>query len=108
MLANLVPIVNLLYLLKVEPKTRTELHDSGAFFGWKHLYKTIVICKRVGLIVKSHREWSGYDVELRRKRFRDWFAITTVGLNFLKFYDNEEHPWRIQKFRAGEKQVAVS
>jgi len=106
----MVSIVNLLYLLKDEPKTRTELYDSNAFFGWKNLYKTIMICKRTGLIVKSHREWSGYDVELRRKRFRDWFAITTVGLNFLKFFDNEKHSWQIRKANKnrGVKQVAVS
>jgi len=87
-----------------------QLYDSDAFFGWKHLYKTIMICKRTGLIVKSHREWSGYDVELRRKRFRDWFAITTVGLNFLKVFDNEKHSWQIRKLNKSRsvRQVAVS
>lgn len=102
-----VSIVNLLYLLKKEPKTRTELYDSNAFFGWKHLYKTIHVCKRTGLIVLDHREWFEYDVTLGRRRFSDWFAITSFGLNFLKCYDNEEHSWHIRKYRS-EKQVAVS
>ena len=96
-----VSIVNLLFLLKDEPKTRTELYDSGVFFGWKHLYKTVATCKKLGFIVKSHREWFEYDSYLGRRRFCDWLAITGLGLNFLKFYDNEEHPWRA-------KQVAVS
>lgn len=110
MLANLVPIVNLLYLLKAEPKTRTELYDSGVFFGWRHLYKTIHVCKRVGLIVKSHREWFEYDVYLGRRRFYDWWVITTVGLIFLKFYDNEKHSWQIRKMDKNRcvRQVAVS
>ena len=106
-LTNLtVSIVNLLYLLKEEPKTRTELYDSGVFFGWKHVYKTLLTCKRVGLIVKSHREWFEYDSYLGRRRFCDWFAITSFGMNFLECFDNEAHPWRIQqKFRVGKNRL---
>ena len=105
----LVSIVNLLYLLKEEPKTRIELYESGAFSGWKHIYKTLLTCKRAGLIVKSHREWFEYDSYLGRRRFCDWFAITSLGLNFLKVYDRKERPWRIQEYKnRSVKQVAGS
>jgi len=107
-LANLkVSMINLLYLLKDGPKTWTELYQSGVFFSPSHLYKTFNACKRAGLIVKDHREWFEYDVYLGRRRFSDWWVITTLGMKFLNYYDNEEQPWRIERFR-GVKQVAIS
>ncbi len=84
--------------MKEEPKTRTELYESGVFFGWKHLYKTIMTCKRIGLIVLDRLEMSEWDKSLSRRRTREWFCITSFGVNFLKYYDTEEHPWRIQKY----------
>jgi len=88
---KLVSVINCLFLLKDEPKTWIELRDSGAFFSWKHLYKTVQVCKRAGLVVKDHREWFEYDVNLGRRRFLDWWCITSLGINFLKFYNNDEH-----------------
>jgi len=89
--------------------TCTELYQSGVFFGWKHLHKTIRTCKRVGLIVLDRLEIFDWDKSIGRRRTRQWWCITSFGLNFLKFFDNEEHPWRIQKFKnRSVRQVVVS
>lgn len=97
-----ISIVNLLFLLKDGPKTWIELYDSGVFFAESHLYKTFNACKRAGFIVKDHREWYEYDSYLGRRRFCDWWVITSLGMDFLKCYDTEERPWNLWRYKVNE------
>lgn len=93
----MVSIVNLLFLLKEEPKAWTELYDSGVFYGWHHLRRAIDVCRRAGLVVKDRVDVFDWDSSLGRRGTQEWWAITTLGLNFLRLYDNEEHRWQLRK-----------
>ena len=89
----IVSIVNLLFLLK-EPKTQAEIYHSNVF-TWEELQKTIDFCKRARFIVKDYEETSG------------WLTITSLGMVFLKCYDNEKHPWHIRRYNVSKQPKTI-
>lgn len=91
----IVSILNILTLLKEEPKGFQQLYDSGCFYGWRHLHETVRTCLNAGLI---EREYIGRE-ELHVKEVmshtlhkRLWhkafnlFYLTSMGVDFLSFY----------------------
>ena len=95
------PILNLLTLLK-EPKGIQELYDSGCFYGWKHLRKTVRICLKAGLIEIEYVGREKLDVEqvmshsLHKRRWHkafNYLLITSLGVTFLSCYID----WQVKK-----------
>jgi len=100
---NLFSVVTLLYLLKSSPKSSKALINSGYFYSVKHFRKTLETCKRSGLItVETQEFFTAHDVKRYRKRV--WWRLTTLGLNFLHYFDNQYHKWvPMQVIEVGEK-----
>lgn len=99
---NLVGVVNLLYLLKREPRNIEQLYDSGRFHGWSHLRKTIRTCMRAGLITYEFLGRTKNPVEyvlshsLHKRRWNKvyyFYYITPMGRAFLSFYSS----WELRK-----------
>ena len=92
---DLKSILNLLLLLNEEPKGIQELYDSGYFYGWHHLHKTVKTCLKGGLIGIEYVGRVKLDVNRvmsRTLRMRKWhkainyFFITSMGVSLLSFY----------------------
>lgn len=97
--AKLIRTINLMFLLKSGPKTWKEMYKSGVFITQNQLHFTIKYCKEVGLIILDHLEYSKYDINIGRRRFCNWWVITSLGMNFLRFYDNKSHQWQLGRYR---------
>ena len=88
-------ILNLLILLREEPKGFQQLYDSGCFYGWNHLHSTVMVCLKAGLIGIEYKGRVKLNVNrvmsrtLHKRRWHkaiNYFYITSTGLNLLSIY----------------------
>ena len=92
---RIVSLVNLLTLLKDEPKRKTELFETGVFRNRIDLTLTIRRAKQAGLISLDRIEHEDYDIEWRRRPVHRWYALTDLGLRMLDYY-NRNKEWEIR------------
>lgn len=99
MTRSMVNIVNLLYLLKREPQTFSQLFDSGYFYSESYLSRAITTCRKAGLINYESvgRVKNPVDVVLSHSLHgRRWnkvfylYYITYMGQALLSFYPNHQ------------------
>jgi len=93
-------ILNLLLLLKEEPKDFKTLFDTGCFYTWKNLRETVTFCINAGFITIEQVGWKKPTVEevlshsLHKRRWAGkpllLFYITSIGETFLSFYRHKQ------------------
>ena len=93
---NINSILNLLTVLKQEPKNKEQLWESNCFYSWKNLEKTLMTCFKVGLVRIEYFGRRSLDAKevmsqttLHSKRWHKkiyCYYLTDLGLAFLSFY----------------------
>ena len=92
-------ILNVLTLLKQEPKNKEQLYESGAFQSWRDLEKTLKTCLKAGLIRKEYLGRQKLDIKevmSQTTSHKRWhkrvycYYLTDLGLALLSFYGNWE------------------
>ena len=93
-------ILNLLLLLNEEPKEYKTLFDTGCFYTWRNLKKTVTFCIDAKFIRLEQVGWKCLTVEkvmshsLHKRRWSSkpllLFYITPIGLEFLSYYPDKE------------------
>ena len=89
-------ILNLLLLLKEEPKDFQTFFESGCFYSWRNLKETVSFCIDAKFITIEQVGWKHLTVEqvmshsLHKRRWAGkplfLFYITSTGEAFLSFY----------------------
>ena len=109
-------ILNVLTLLKQEPKNIEQLYESGCFRSWRDLRKTLRTCINAGLVRIEYFGREKLDVKeimsqttlhkgntIYPWHFKRWhkkiycYYLTDLGLTFLSFYSNWEVKQAIRK-----------
>lgn len=92
-------ILNVLTLLKQEPKNIEQLWKSDCFYSWSDLRKTLQTCINAGLVRTEYFGREKLDLKevmSQKSNFTRWhkkiycFYLTDLGLTFLSFYRNWE------------------
>lgn len=93
-------ILNLLLLLKEEPKDYKTLFESGCFYKWQNLKETVSFCIDAKFITIEQVGWKQITVEQVMSHSlhkRHWsnkplllFYITSTGEAFLSFYRHKQ------------------
>ena len=93
-------ILNLLLLLKEEPRDYKTLFESGCFYTWQNLRETVTFCIDAGFITIEQAGWKHLTVEqvmshsLHKRRWSSkplfFFYITSTGEVFLSFYRHKQ------------------
>ena len=103
-------------MLKEEPKNIEQLYESGCFYSWKNLAKTLRTCLKAGLVRKEYLGRQKLDVKevmsQRVTRFKRWYKkiycyyLTDLGLAFLSFY-NRHKDWQPKQVIRQENVVII-
>ena len=91
---TLASILNVIALLKSEPKDLPQLYKSGAFFGYRHLDHTLEGCLKIGLIRKEKTEQ-----RTPRGYKREVYYLTSLGLTLSTIYDRWDAKRNVRKSR---------
>ena len=96
-------ILNVLTLLKQEPKNIEQLYESDCFRHWSDLRKTLRTCFNAGLVRIEYFSKQKLDVKevmsQTTTHFKRWhkkiycFYLTDLGLTFLSSY-NKHRIWQ--------------
>ena len=100
-------ILNVLTLLKQEPKNIEQLYESDCFRHWSDLRKALRTCFNAGLVRIEYFGKQKLDAKevmsQRTTHFKRWhkkiycYYLTDLGLTFPSFYSNWEVKQVIRK-----------
>ena len=105
-------ILNLLTILKEEPKCVHHFPKFRAFYSWNHLYGTIEVCLKAGFIRteyfgKRKSNWekvTSHNLHKDRQHCRKvHFYLTDSGLALLSFYSRHKD-WQVKKVNKERKE----
>lgn len=110
---NIKSILNVLALLKEEPKDIGRLWESDYFQSWGDLKKALRTCFKAGFIRKEYfgrQKLSPKEVMSQNTTFKRWhkniycYYLTDLGLTFLSFFSKHKD-WQPKQVIRKEKAV---